>query len=103
MPLEKASKLETEVIFDSERKGVVKTKTNIHSNKPEMNDKKPRQSKRPGEIRYRSRTGSSGHSSLLDSGHSSQSSVSIELTNSTQGGSAEREIRESPNKNESTC
>ena len=100
MPLDKASKLETEVIFDSERKGIVKTKTNIHSEKSEA---KPRTSKRPGELRYRSRTDSSGHSSLLDSGHSSQSSASIELTTSTRGGSVEKDTKESQTKDQSTC
>lgn len=73
MPLENTSKLETEVIFDSERKGIVKTKTNIHTT-----EIKTRSSRRPGELKYR--TDSSGHSSLLDSGHSSQSSASIEMT-----------------------
>ena len=100
MPLDKASKLETEVIFDSERKGIVKTKTNIHSEKSEA---KPRTSKRPGELRYRSRTDSSGHSSLLDSGHSSQSSASIELTTSTRGGSVEKDTKVSQTKDQSTC
>ncbi|XP_063434121.1 protein C1orf43 homolog [Mytilus trossulus] len=100
MPLDKASKLETEVIFDSERKGIVKTKTNVH---PDKTETKGKSGTRPGEIRYRSRTDSSVHSSLLDSGHSSQSSASIELTTSTRGGSTERDNKESLNKTDTFC
>lgn len=100
MPLEKASKLETEVIFDSERKGIVKTKTNVH---PDKSETKGKSGTRSGEIRYRSRTDSSVHSSLLDSGHSSQSSASIELTTSTRGGSTERDNKESQNKTDTSC
>ena len=87
------SAIDTKVVFSPDMKdGNAKTLISDEN-------KASKSSKRnvPSDLRFRSRTGSSGHSSLLDSGHSSQPSSDL-----TERGSTERialvELSDTPRK-----
>lgn len=75
-------KKDTEVILENDNSGETKTKIQIQNDN--SNNKNQKGKKTYDKVRYRSRAGSSGQSSLLDSGHSSiPSTVSVEgFTNS---------------------